>query len=1657
MQNKQRSKQECVRRIARRMAALWVTAVAAWTGSVIAADTYTWSTGTTGAAVDGSGTWDSVSQNWVGAGDVHSAWNNAAGDTAAFGVGGAAGTVNLDAGGITIGGLIFNAGVTGAYTLNGGPMALTGAPVFAANADAAIGALITGPSGFVKTGAGTLTFNNPESTFAGDIGIAGGTVVCNSMNVGGTNSVLGRANLPRAITVSGSGAVLLFNVHDTFGNDGKNTAVTLSVKNGGAIRNNSSFTTLGTLNLDGSTMTSSGGANPNFQAYQLKGTVTSGGESAIDTTGGIYNGVHVYDNTFAVTGGTLTVSAPMLNKAGNAPAGFTKTGDGAMVLAADNAFSGGIAVSNGTVQVGNGGAAGTAGTGAIGLVSEDTRLVFNRTGALTVPGAVSGSGSLAQLGSGVVLLAGGNTYTGSTTVSNGVLGVMGLLTGYDAPGAITVGPGAGLTVDAGLWSAAQVDSLLANASFGANAFFGFGTQSGNATVSESRTLADGMGLLKTGPNVLTLSGNNTYSGGTAVLGGILKAGFGAGISGTTNVTLNGGTFSPMGASLTASLGTGVGQINIIPGSSSGFSAFSEPLTVSLGGAGDTLTWGSSVFNPGALVLNEIGADANLVFTNGLDLNGATRPINVHAFEAAVSGVIANGGLVKGGAGKLTLSAPSTYAGGTTINAGTLALSGGDNRLNPGGAIVLNGGTLDLGGNSQTLNNAGFAMASGTVLQNGTLTYGTAGEWNPNGGASVTFGTGGGFVMGGRLLMNGSQTLTLASGAGVTSFGGDGQGASNFIGVDNANANAVVVNGGSLNFTGMASGAGYLRIAANGGPSTGALTVHGGAVNIGHSMNMGAHYANGVAAANGTATLSLSGGEVNVGTGTDTATTWGNRGWLYLGNADAGTVSRSTVNLDGGTLSLVQFEAGAYGTNSLNFNGGTLKARANNPTFVNGVNLACTVGDGGAAIDTDGFKVGIAADLAGSGSLVKRGAGTLVLSGSNTYSGVTKVETGTLSLSSVMFANLKLRLDASEASTLFANDNGTGAITASGQSVGYWGDLSGSGKPATQATADRRPTYVTDAAGFNGLPVLQFDGVDDDITSALDINQANMPNMTLVMVYRQVAKTTNSGLWGHDDGGWDRLQLLNFGMGGAPDGYGISTGNGWTQVNGMNTDAVLIYTASFRGGVSGGSYVYINGLSDGANGLPAYTSYSQNNGLPSLTLANISPNNAFPGNIQIGEVLVFDAALSAAARGNIESYLRNKWLGGSDPVRPVLPTSGVIPLTNSVLGNLKLRLDASDILSLGAETDGSGAITASGQTVGYWADLSGNGKPATQADIDRRPTYVTDVSEFAGRPVLQFDGVNDDITSALDINQANIPNMTLMMAYRQVAKTANSGLWGHDDGGWDRLQLLNFSAGGLPDGYPIAGAGDRAPVNGMNTSGVLLYTAVLKNGVANGSYVYINGQSDSANGLPAFTSSEDAGFASLTLANISPGSGYRGNIQIGEVLVFDTVLSDDERVSVESYLRSKWQAVPGRVELADGAALDLAGGSQTLTSVSGAGTVSNGTLTVTEAFSPDGSGIGTLNVAGASLNGTLRVDVRMDGTCDQLVADGDLALAGLTLQIADIRLLNTHETYTLATCTGALNGPFVANNLPRDWHVRYNLAQGRATAYYAAPGTVLQLR
>ena len=130
-----------------------------------------------------------------------------------------------------------------------------------------------------------------------------------------------------------------------------------------------------------------------------------------------------------------------------------------------------------------------------------------------------------------------------------------------------------------------------------------------------------------------------------------------------------------------------------------------------------------------------------------------------------------------------------------------------------------------------------------------------------------------------------------------------------------------------------------------------------------------------------------------------------------------------------------------------------------------------------------------------------------------------------------------------------------------------------------------------------------------------------------------------------------------------------------------------------------------------------------------------------------------------------------------------------------------------------------------------------------------------------------------------------------------------------------------------------------------------------------------------------------------------------------------------------------------VQIAGGAVLDLDGNMQSsIAGLSGSGLVTNGTLlAVNGMIAPGGTNaIGTLTVAlSATLSGTLQADVATDGGSDLLAVQGDLDISGLSLVIANPGQLNTKQTYTLITCTGARTGTFASVTVPASrWHVIY---------------------
>jgi phosphatidylinositol-3-phosphatase len=207
--------------------------------------------------------------------------------------------------------------------------------------------------------------------------------------------------------------------------------------------------TIGTLRLGnsancavGCTLSGSGTRTLTFNNSRNDATIT--------VTDGrhVINAPVVLANNLVVLGSTDTNSWTLsFGTASSIAGGFGLTmsgAGGALVLNGLNSYSGGTTITAGTLQVGSGGTSGSL----IGNIANIATLVFNRSDNVTFGGLISGSGGLVKTGAGLLTLSGNNPYNGTTTVSEGTLG---LVAGgsINASRSLSIGPAGTLLVNAG--------------------------------------------------------------------------------------------------------------------------------------------------------------------------------------------------------------------------------------------------------------------------------------------------------------------------------------------------------------------------------------------------------------------------------------------------------------------------------------------------------------------------------------------------------------------------------------------------------------------------------------------------------------------------------------------------------------------------------------------------------------------------------------------------------------------------------------------------------------------------------------------------------------------------------------------------------------------------------------------------------------------------------------------------------------------------------------------------------------------------------------------------------------------------------------------------------------------------------------------------------
>jgi len=821
--------------------------------------------------------------------------------------------------------------------------------------------------------------------------------------------------------------------------------------------------------------------------------------------------------TIAATSGTTTINATLAG----AQAGLTKSGLGTLVLNAANSYSGATTLTAGTLQVANladGGVAssiGNSSSSASNLVLGTATLVYtgsnttsnrnftlsdsasttlrvdNASSRLTLTGnSAATTGALVIQGPGTLALSGSNLHSGGTTLANGTLQINS--NSALGSGLFTIQGG---TID----NTSGAPMVLANSQSWAGDFTFTGSSnlttadvslSGNRTVTTaSGTLSingsvTGGGLTKSGAGTLVLAGNNSYSGSTTVTAGSLRLQGGAAIpdagalilsnsagvavsiqNSETIGSLQGGGLTGGSVSIAANATLTVAETGnqTFAGTISGAGNFTKSgagtLTLSntmnatgaiLISGGTLATGAADIFSSSASIIANsstlrLGGNQTLSgfsgSSSGLDLSSYALTITSGTIGGLIAGT--NGTLIKNGASGFSIfSTANTFSGQTILNAGSITV------LNTGthfgtSTVTINNGTLTIGSTSlpTTTNISNLVVVSGTIQSGGNASN----ALTSNGSITVQSGTI-------SLPILGAATLSKQS------------------------AGVFVLSGNNTYSGGTTVSAGTLRLSGNGTLGSGAISISGGELDLGAKSltNTISAFTGGVLS-NGT--LTADGGNFNVSAGTITAVLAGSNG---LVKSASGTVVLSAANnysggttVSAGTLRLSG--NGTLGTGAISISGGELDLGAKSLSNTISGLTGGVLSNGTLTANGGNFNVSagtISAVLAGSNGLVKSGNGTVALSASNSYSGATTVNAGTLQAAASGAMGNSTVINVNGGSFLVTADNGvneTAAINLGGGRMAVSGNFN-----ETVGALTLSANSVIDFSGFSG--VLRFSGV-----------------------------------------------------------------------------------------------------------------------------------------------------------------------------------------------------------------------------------------------------------------------------------------------------------------------------------------------------------------------------------------------------------------------------------------------------------------------------------------------------------------------------------------------------------------------------------------------------
>jgi autotransporter-associated beta strand protein len=952
----------------------------------------------------------------------------------------------------------------------------------------------------------TIVNNAGGNVFFADQATAGSAHIFNQ--AGGTVDFGFSGIYPTIVDTATAGNSTIMNAGTiNFNSETKGGNATITTTNGGSVfffdhstGENARFITNAGGTFDASAITSTGLSAGSIEGggnYFLGSkTLTVGSNDSSTAVSGVISD----GGTAGGTGGSLV-----------------KTGVGTMTLTGTNTYSGGTTISDGTLQLGNGGATGSI----IGDVLDNSIFAINRSDTFTFAGTISGTGAFQQIGAGTTIFTNSNSYSGGTTITAGKLqlgngGAAGSIVGnvanngilavnrsdsYTFSGVIS-GSGAFQQIGSGATVLTADNTYTGGTTITAGILqLGNGGTSGSVTgnivdnavlaINRSNTVSLGGisgsgGLQQNGTGTTVLTGTNTYSGPTTVTAG--------------NLQVNGSVISNVNVQSGAML-SGTGSVSGAVTLQSG-----GTLSPGQGGPG-TLTLGALTLNTGSTSIFELGSPGvvggssnDLVnVTGNLKLGGT---LSVNAPSAGYYRLFNYGTLTPSNFDAVTGSSNGAATVLTNVpNQVNLSIVGAGQQIqfwdgaDQVGNGVVNGGTGTWNAtntnwtgapgqatvNDQWHSSVGvFAGTAGTVTVSGTQAFDT-----------LQFSTTGYVLTGGQLrLADASGNGTINTDNGVT-----------------ATIGSVIAEGGGAHSLTKVGGGTLILTGAN--TYSGGTVISGGTLQLGNGGATGSITGNildnGILAINrsdilGTLTLagviSGSGALQQIGPGTTkltaantyTGTTTVTAGTLQAGSNAAlspnsafvvgTTTTTATLNLNGFSNTIASLSGNASGivTNSAINTTSILTVGGDN----NWTMFAGDIKDGLRSVGVPTRGVG----------LTKVGSGTLLLSGNNNYTRATTIQAGSLRAGSTT------ALSTSSAFTV-----GTGAAIATLDPNGYSngiGPLSGNANGiVTNTSTTAAATLTTNAADVLGAVSTTFAGTVTDTSAAGALDSTAAGKLSLV--------------------------------------------------------------------------------------------------------------------------------------------------------------------------------------------------------------------------------------------------------------------------------------------------------------------------------------------------------------------------------------------------------------------------------------------------------------------------------------------------------------------------------------------------------------------------------